>query len=284
MSDMPISSTDVASTAATGGAARKVTVAVMGDFHGAEVPEGFIPEDIDALFYAGDFALQIKPQANFDAQIKAVEHVQSLPGKVKVAVGGNHDDPISYATGWDHLSRFGGSDGPKPRPDRYSHLTEDHLHLLRDTIKTQTLPNGDQWNFVEHGLLRGVSIGGHTFDIFASSLSHLRGMTSAYTFKDENTPNVSQLWQEIRSGAHIVMTHGPMRDYLSRSQAGEPILDRDGCQYYQGGSDSLRAAVDAAKPGLVISAHLHKSHGHKTIPYSASGSAPRPKLQAGTRG
>jgi Icc-related predicted phosphoesterase len=243
----------------------KIRIALISDLHSRRFLPGEIPTDIDLLLFAGDLSnmpgsLPPVPQRVIDD----IVHLQSLPGRIKVVIPGNHDHLIERATGFRQAHRSPENVGEPDLCQAKYAVERQELQGIKGAVESRKLEDGTEWVFKEHGLVE-FEIKGFKLRIFCSGLSELRN-TSGYAYVEHE--HINRLWAGIEEGVDIVMVHQPMHDDMTALLPGEMVLDRQASIAPTPGSKSLRRAVMAAQPGMLVCGHLHNSYGHHPLRYA----------------
>ena len=243
----------------------KIRIALISDLHSRRFLPGELPTDIDLLLFAGDLSNMPASRPPVPQRVlDDIVHLQSLPGRVKVVIPGNHDHLVERATGFRQAHRFPDAVGEPDLSAVDDAVQREELDMIQEAVKSRTLPDGSIWVFEEHGVVN-VEVKGCKLRIFCSGLSELRS-THGYAYVEHD--GIDQLWADIEPGVDIVMVHQPMHDDMTALLPGEIVLDRQAGIAATPGSRSLRRTIMAAQPSMVVCGHLHNSYGHHPIRYA----------------
>lgn len=227
---------------------RKTRIVCISDTHNCTVklPPG------DILIHAGD----LTNKGSKSELSRAVKWLEEADFEAKIVVAGNHDVTLDEDFYFHHGDSF------------HNKIKQDPSECI------QLLSSSPSITYLCHDsttIRLKSSTGPHTeFTVFGSPYSPRSGLWAFYyeapKSPDDNSTDLTSLWELIPLETDIVVTHTPPRTHCDTPEGQRPA-----------GCEALRQALWRVRPKLAVCGHIHDGRGaervlwdlkNKTKPYA----------------
>ncbi|EHK49635.1 hypothetical protein TRIATDRAFT_50496 [Trichoderma atroviride IMI 206040] len=227
---------------------RKTRIVCISDTHNCTVklPPG------DILIHAGD----LTNKGSKSELSRAVKWLEEADFEAKIVVAGNHDVTLDEDFYFHHGDSF------------HNKIKQDPSECI------QLLSSSPSITYLCHDsttIRLKSSTGPHTeFTVFGSPYSPRSGLWAFYyeapKSPDDNSTDLTSLWELIPLETDIVVTHTPPRTHCDTPEGQRPA-----------GCEALRQALWRVRPKLAVCGHIHGGRGaervlwdlkNKTKPYA----------------
>ena len=215
----------------------RTKVLILSDTHGMTLAGKTPSQLVDVAIHCGD----LTEESKLDEFCATLELLNTIEAPLKLVIAGNHDftlDAVSFRKKVEEATR------QQLEPELISAVYGEYDEarcLLTDAKK-------DGIHFLDEGKHRFSLQNGTKLAIFASPFTPSLG-DGGFQY----TPDQGHVF-DIERGTDIVVTHGPPRGILDRTNSRE----RAGCS-------DLFMAVARAKPQVHCFGHIHEGWGAKMV-------------------
>ena len=219
----------------------KTRFLVLSDTHAEDwVPTIASPTPIDVVIHCGD----LTEESKIGEYQAALNLLKSIDAPLKLVIAGNHDFTLDDPS----FMKIAESSA-----DVEPELLEREFGRIGDARKLFDDAKQDGIVFLDEGIHRFALSNGAKVTVYASPYTPSLGEWG-FQYKPKDGHNF-----EIEKGVDIVITHGPPKGVLDRTDSKQ-----------RGGSEQLFAAVAKSQPQLHCFGHIHEGWGAHLVAWRDS--------------